>query len=276
MNALASVIRDRFDALLDEYDRRLQEHAAYAEMSAQFRREAARRTLNFVADWLQRSDDTQLVRFIQATAKERAAQGLDIEIMQHAVNALEAILDPLTTDVETAKLVWRTLDKARDAVARQATETLRTSENKLRQMVDRSPVGIYHTTPEGRLADANPAFLKITGYESVEAVNQVGVFGLYQNPADRQRLIELLKQGPVTGFETIFCRADGRVITVSINVRLAQEDGSGQYLEGTLEDVTDRKRTEQALRESEERLRAVVETSQAAVSPSIRPISSRT
>lgn len=69
MSTVAATIQDQFDVLLDEYDRRLQKHPAYAAMPAPFRREAARRTLNFVVDWLQSGDDTQLIQFIQATAQ---------------------------------------------------------------------------------------------------------------------------------------------------------------------------------------------------------------
>ncbi len=255
MSTVAATIQDQFDVLLDEYDRRLQKHPAYAAMPALFRREAARRTLGFTADWLHSGNDAQLIQFIQSTAQQRATQGLDIKIMQHAVNELESILEPLITDVETAKLIWHTLSKAQDAITQQATERLIAEGNRLRQMVDRSPVGIYHTTPEGRVIDANEAFLKIVGYASLDAINQVGVPALYENPADRQRLIAMLQQGPVTNFETRFRRADGQIVNISISVRLVQEAGVVSYLEGILEDITERKRIEQRLNESEERYR---------------------
>ncbi len=265
MNTMAETIKNQFDALLDEYDLRLQKHPAYVAMPAPFRREAARRTLDFAADWLQSGDDTQLIQFIQSTAQQRAAQGLDIKIMQHAVYELGNILEPSITDVETAKLIWRMLAKAQDAITQQATERLIAEGNRLRLMVDRSPVGIYHTTTEGRVIDANEAFLKIIGYASLEAINQVGMPALYENPTDRQRLIAMLRQGPVTGFETNFRRADGQVIAISLSVRLVQEAGAAPYLEGILEDITERKRTEETIQDSEEKLRAIYEGTNDAV-----------
>jgi PAS domain S-box-containing protein len=96
--------------------------------------------------------------------------------------------------------------------------------------------------------EANPAFLRIVGYDSLEAINQVGVPSLYQDSADREHLLALLRQGPVPDFETRFQRADGEIITVSINVRLIyDEEGSPQFLEGIIEDITKRKLAEEAL-----------------------------
>jgi len=253
VNALAAEIQARLDHLLTEYDRRLLAYPAYAALPAPFRRAVARRTLDCVADWLQSGDDTRFVQFIQSTAKEQSEQGTDIGIMHYAVNELEALLQPMITDVEAAKLVWRTLSKAR----RQISETFLASERQLRQMVDCSPIGLYHTTLGGRLVYANEAFLKTVGYASLEAVNRLGVPNLYQNPADRQRLIAMLQQGPVTGFETDLCRADGQTIAVSLNVRLIREAGAEPYMEGVLVDITERKRAQEEVIRREAILEAV-------------------
>jgi PAS domain S-box-containing protein len=133
------------------------------------------------------------------------------------------------------------------------------SETRYRQIVANLPIGVYTTTPDGRLVDANPAFLRIAGYASLEAINQVGVPALYADPADRRRLIAMLQQGPVAGFETRFRRADGQIVNVSISVRLVQEAGAEPYLEGILEDITERKRAQGTSLESEQRFRTLAE-----------------
>ncbi len=135
--------------------------------------------------------------------------------------------------------------------ARQATEALRVSELKFRQIVSRSLVGIFRTTLQGQIVEANPALLKALQLDSVEHMNQVGLLNLYADPADRQRLIELLAHGPVANFETRFRRSDGQIIPAALSAFLVyDEEGRPQFLEGTFEDITERKRVEEELREA--------------------------
>jgi len=126
-------------------------------------------------------------------------------------------------------------------------ERLAESERKFRQLVDRSPVGIFRTTAEGQIIEVNPVFLSILGYDSLESVAQTGAADLYEDPADRERLLDLLQQGTVSGFETRLRHADGRVIPISISTRTVEE-GEEQFLEGIIEDITERVQAEQASR----------------------------
>ncbi len=146
----------------------------------------------------------------------------------------------------------------------EAAEKQGGSESRLRQMVDRSPVGIFHTTPQGRLIDANQAFFRIVGYPSLAAVNEVGVPNLYENPAVRQRLIAQLQEGAVTGFDTRFRRSDGSLVDVLISVQLIQDE-SGSYLEGILEDNTRHKLAEKAVADWQQRYELVTSASRQVV-----------
>jgi PAS domain S-box-containing protein len=135
-----------------------------------------------------------------------------------------------------------------------------TSEFEYRRLVEHSPVGIFRTSFEGRVVAANPSFLRALGFESIEAVNRVGLSAIYVDIANRRRLIERVKAGPVTGFETELRRADGAIISVSLSAYLARdEQGAPQCLEGTLEDVTARRRAEAELRASEEKYRSLLD-----------------
>ncbi len=71
----------------------------------------------------------------------------------------------------------------------------------------------------------------------------------------------MVRRGPVSGFETVFRRGDGVNIPVSISGYLVRDErGEPQFLEGTIEDITERRKNERALRESEERFRKIIHT----------------
>jgi len=145
--------------------------------------------------------------------------------------------------------------------AAQLRERAAEAASRFQELVNSALVGIFRTTPAGQVVAANPAMLRILGFDSVAAINKVGLSNLYVDPQERQRLLETLAQGPVTDFEVLFRRADGSVITIALSGRLVYDAaGQPEYLDGTFEDVTERKRAEQALREAEARQRQVLGT----------------
>jgi PAS domain S-box-containing protein len=231
MYKLGTVIRDQLETLAAEYERWLQQNKDYARMPAQARLDAARLMLSLVAAWLEAGDADSFAQFIHSRAQERAEQGFEMDALLHALNGLEQTLLPLVDDVETAKFLWHSTAQARTVISDIVTERAHAVERGSRQLIERVSLGIFRTTPEGRIVEANPAFFEIVGYDSLEAINRVGVPALYENPADRERLMALLQQGPVTGFETRFRRGDGRIVHVSLSVRLIEVEGA-RFLEG--------------------------------------------
>ncbi|HBL25493.1 MAG TPA: hypothetical protein DD490_01520, partial [Acidobacteria bacterium] len=140
-------------------------------------------------------------------------------------------------------------------------QALRESEERYRSLFDGVPIGLYRSTPEGRLLDANAALVKILGFPSREALLEVDVNEVYVDPEDRhgwQR--ELARAGGVHTFESRLRRFDGRIIWTRFSLQ-ASRDETGRILryEGVLEDITDRRQAEAALRASEERFRALVQ-----------------
>jgi PAS domain S-box-containing protein len=133
--------------------------------------------------------------------------------------------------------------------AAQAEDALRTSEQKFRQMVAGALVGIFRTTAGGVVVEANAALLRMLKLTSLEQMNQIGLVNLYADPGGRQRLLDALQAGPVTAFETPFRRADGEVITASLSAHAVRDPaGALQFIDGTFEDISERKRNEDDLR----------------------------
>lgn len=148
---------------------------------------------------------------------------------------------------------------------KQAEEALSNSEKKYRNIFENATEGIFQSTPEGRYISVNPAFARIGGYDSPsEMINTVTDIQkeMYVHQEDRARLVELLKkQGTITGFEAEIRRRDNAIIWISMNVRAVRDqEGKTTLLEGTIEDITERKRAEEEIRklnaELEERVAA--------------------
>ena len=154
---------------------------------------------------------------------------------------------------------------------RETEETLRESENRYRSIFDNLVEGIFRTTPEGRHVYANSALAHMLGFDSPEElIGQVTDIGgqMYLDPAIRKRAIDEVcsERGLTKGVETALRRKDGTIIWALISVRSVNNpDGTIRYFEGTMIDITDRKRTEEALQKSEAYLRLATEASGVAI-----------
>ena len=134
-------------------------------------------------------------------------------------------------------------------------QVLRESERKYRDIFESSIEGIFQSTLDGRFINANPAAARMLGYESPEdLVGTMKDMGsqLYAHPEDRDKLVKLLREhGFVKNFEVLCRNKNGSAIWGVLNIHLVRDDnGNTVCLEGTCQDITERKRTE---KRSEER-----------------------
>ena len=126
-----------------------------------------------------------------------------------------------------------------------------------RSIVVHAIEGIFQTTPDGHYLLANPALAHIYGYGSVDelrdGVNEIAS-QLYVDPARREEFIRLMNEkDAVWAFESPIYRKDGSIIWISENVRVIRDEaGEVSYYEGTVEDISDRKRAEEQLRRAKE------------------------
>ena len=164
------------------------------------------------------------------------------------------------------------LDQVRVAqdTAQRASLEQRTVEAQYMQLFEQSADGIYQTTPDGHLLRANPALIRMMGYDSLtEMLDALGkaVESVYVDPADharfRRRIDEL---GAVRGFEYRARRSDGAIIWLSDSATVVRDEhGAVIRYEGMLRDITDQKAAEAALAESQRRLREVIDTVPASI-----------
>ncbi|MBA4418019.1 MAG: hypothetical protein C0392_08935, partial [Syntrophus sp. (in: bacteria)] len=153
----------------------------------------------------------------------------------------------------------------RDTTERKrAEEALKASEEKYRSIFENSIEGLFQTSPEGRLLSINPAHARMMGFDTVEEVLKTFTDIAQQHyvrPEERTVLIQALeKYGVIKGFETELYRRDGDTLWVSINARaVCDENGTLLYYEGTIEDIRERKRAEDALRNEREKFQTLSE-----------------
>ncbi len=159
----------------------------------------------------------------------------------------------------------------RNVTARKMAEhALRESEEKYRGIFENSVEGIFQTMPGGELINANSTLARMFGYGSPEEMLTASPWvggKQFVVSRDSARFTKLIGQyGVLQGFETQVYRKDKNRIWVSINARLVRDkDGGLLCYEGNIENVTDRKRAEEALFESEEKYRSIIEASHVGV-----------
>lgn len=127
-----------------------------------------------------------------------------------------------------------------------STSALKNSEEQYRSLFNGVPVGIFRASIDGKVIDANPELLKILGYTSLNELAQVDFSKSVFKDAEFKRLFsEVEVQGLTNSFETRIKNCSGRELWVLLKIRpLNDEQGRVQFVEGTVEDITHRKRTE--------------------------------
>ena len=137
-----------------------------------------------------------------------------------------------------------------DISARKMAENaLIESEKKYRSLIENLNIGVYRNTAgeHGCFIQANPAMSKIFGYESVDEIMKIHPSDLYQNPVERERFIEKIhKDGYVKDEELKLQKKDRTPIFCSVTAKVQySENGRIKWIDGVMEDITERKQAEE-------------------------------
>ncbi len=142
---------------------------------------------------------------------------------------------------------------------RQAQEALARSEAKFRSLIELSPVGIAMSNPDGSIELANDAFLLMLGYTPDEAAqaNWIERTPPELVAQDLERIEQLRRGEAMAPFEKRYVRRDGTTVDALVVAKFLPDEG--ERMVAFAVDITDRKRAEQRLRESEARLRMLID-----------------
>jgi PAS domain S-box-containing protein len=145
----------------------------------------------------------------------------------------------------------------RDTTERKRTEdALRESEERYRLLAENITIGIFRSTLSGQFLYANPAIVKIGGYDNLDDYLATPAIQMYADPGDRQRAISGLQlHGAVKDLEMRSLKKDGTVYWIAMNaILLRDKAGKAESILGFVRDITEEKKAEEEHRRLEERL----------------------
>ncbi len=152
---------------------------------------------------------------------------------------------------------------------REQMRLLREAERKFRELFENSPVGLFQTTFEGRIAAINGRLAQMLGYESVTELLAASpsMLDFYVDQDERSRLVEeAMRTGRVEDHPLRIRRRDGSHAWVSVSARIERDaEGLPVSFDGSMQDITERHLAELALRQSEAKYRTLVDHSQVGV-----------
>lgn len=139
------------------------------------------------------------------------------------------------------------------------------SESKFRAIFDQASIGLVLSSLEGTLIDLNDAFCKMTGYSREELIGKKTLDITYPEDmeATKQRFMDFNMPGHKTlHYEKRYVKKDGEVLWGLLGTtKIINPEGKPPYLLSQIQDITERKKVEKALQESEENYRTIIEAS---------------
>jgi PAS domain S-box-containing protein len=133
---------------------------------------------------------------------------------------------------------------------KQTEDTLKESDERFRSLFENSTMGLYRTTPQGDILLANPTLIRMLGYDNIDELAQRNLEqNGYELDYPRSKFqSEIEKSGGIIGLESKWTKKDGTTLDVNESAHAIRgADGNVLYYDGTVEDITKRKKAEEEL-----------------------------
>jgi two-component system, cell cycle sensor histidine kinase and response regulator CckA len=192
-----------------------------------------------------------------------------------AVKAMKAgALDYIVKTTESFKAMPHTIERSLHEwkliqESKQAEKALNESERRFRSLYENVIVGLYRTTPAGKILLANRALMKMLGYSSFEKLAERNLAKAgFSKSSQRKEFLRIIEtENEINDFESTWVRQDGSLVIVRESARAIRDSqGKTLYYDGAVEDITERRlaeaasrHAEEALGESEEKFRSIAE-----------------
>ena len=217
-----------------------------------------------LSDWHLNVDEFVPQFLRQAVVEAMSGQSEELEAIIQGGRVISFFI-AWVAPMDYANLYGRDITERKRAEAQIETAlgTLRESEERFRSLYENSTVGLYRTTPDGRIRLANPVLVRLLGYLSFDDIVNRNLEKTGFGPSyPRRQFVETIeKYGEVKGLESAWTRNDGTIFYCRESAR-AIRDGQGKtlYYDGTIEDITERKQAESKLREEQKLISTILTT----------------
>ncbi len=204
-------------------------------------------------------------RFVDELNEKGMLQGWEQEFRDKSGKLFVAQLSSQILDVGGEQLILSTLVDI--TTQKQAEIALRESEVRFRSIFDHAPVAIgIGALADGRLFEVNAFWLQLLGFERDEVIGRTtSELGLYVDENERARIVTAITEhGRIVNTDIRIRNKSGEILNIMFSAEIITLD-STPYLQVMMSDVTEQRRGELALRESEERQRVFIEHAPAAL-----------
>lgn len=212
----------------------------------------------FIAEMIAEEDRLLQTRIEAETDRARQTELIIYLSLGVQVLLLAFIFVVVNRDVTGRKQAENQLQRLNEELedrVKARTGELRLSENKYRDLADSALVGIYRSNLKGEILYVNQALTRIMGFDSPEELMRSGAVTRWRDPQERQVFLDRLQRdGKVEASENVVLTASGQPIDILVSARI-----QGDELTGTVLDITERKRADEAIKKSEERYRSTLD-----------------